>query len=104
MSSPQYRDGRLRQPEVYPSDWRRDQTIRIPRRRRQIMWLTEARDAGIWLQVEGGAGYGKDLRELVQRGMLELRRVPRNGLSQGLSRRQLLITNKGLAALQRGSM
>jgi hypothetical protein len=102
MSSDQYRHLRLRQPEVYPSDWRRNGVVAIPRRGRQLKWLNEAREAGIWLQVSGGAEYGKDLRDLVGRGMLRLCRVAHGGIHQELSRMRLLITDKGLAALQRG--
>jgi hypothetical protein len=102
MSSEQYRHLRLRQKDVYPSDWRRGRAVAIPRRERQLKWLNEAREAGIWIQVAGGAGYGKDLRDLVGRGMLQLCRVAHGGIYQELSRMRLLITDKGLAALERG--
>lgn len=104
MSSPQYRHFRLRQQEVYPSDWRRNDAVAIPRRKRQLKWLNEARDAGIWLQVSGGTEYGKDLRDLVRRGLLRLCRVPYAGRCNELSRMRLLITDKSLAALHTGRL
>lgn len=102
VSSEQYRHLRLRQKEVYPSDWRRSGFVAIPRRERQLKWLNEAREAGVWLQVSGGTAYGKDLRDLVGRGLLKLVRVPHSGFHQELSRRRLLITDRGLEALRRG--
>ncbi len=85
-----------------PRDWRRNQIVQLPRRQRQMKWLQEAREIGIRLQVQGGVGYNKDLRDLVGRGLLRLARVPRDGLHQQLSHARLLVTDRGLAALESG--
>lgn len=55
-----------------PRSWRRNQIVQLPRRQRLLKWLGEAREIGITLQVEGGVGYNKDLRELVGRGLLRM--------------------------------
>jgi hypothetical protein len=69
-----------------------------------LKWLQEAREIGITLQVQGGVGYDKDLRDLVGRGLLRLVRSYYDGLHQELSRARLLITDRGLHALLQGKV
>jgi hypothetical protein len=89
---------------VSPRDWRRNQVVQLPRRQRLLKWLQEARETGITLQVEGGVGYDRDLRELVGRGLLRMVRSYYEGYYQELSRARLLITHRGLAVLNRGGV
>jgi hypothetical protein len=100
------RDWAYRQEHVVssPRDWRKGQIVQLPRRQRQLKWLQEAREIGITLQVQGGVGYDKDLRDLVGRGLLRLVRSYYDGLHQELSRARLLITDRGLHALLQGKV
>ncbi len=99
------RDWAYRKEHDYsPKDWRRNQIGQLPRRQRQLKWLKEAREIGITLQVQGGVGYNKDLRDLVGRGLLRMVRSYYDGLHQELSRARLLITDRGLEALLKGKV
>lgn len=86
---------------------------RIPRVRRLLEALVSARDEPIGLQVKGGRGFGRDLRELVSRGYLRMRSQRYYGVHPStnpsysehrLSTAVLVITEKDLAAAARGGL
>lgn len=87
------------------------QAKQLPRRERQLNWLKRANDKKrIYLQIEGGVKYDKDLRELVKLGLLSFKRAEYDGIQSTwykgnkLSRAYLEITVKGLEALENGRL
>lgn len=88
----------------------------IPRRQRQMNWLKKANHTqeqydhfttGITIQRIGGVFYNKDLRELVDRGLLKMVRIPYSkgwGGNYDLKKTVLVITEKGQRAVDRGSI
>jgi hypothetical protein len=89
-------------------------TIKKPRRQRQMDDLRAAAArsenglvSGIMLHREGGRGYGKDLRELVDRGLLKMVRKPYSkgwGGKYDLRVTILVITDDGRGAIERGKI
>lgn len=89
-----------------------------PKRERQLRVLEQAmnNEHGITLQCPGGRAFSKELRELVDLGLLKLKRVDRGGrtlswdkngnreLGYPIRITKLFITDKGLTALKRGQI
>lgn len=90
-----------------------DGARRVPRQKRLLAALSSAVNEPIRLQVEGGRGYGRDLRELVSRGYLAMRSHRYFGVHPStnpsysdhrLSTAILVLTEKGTAAAMRGHL
>lgn len=90
-----------------------DGARRVPRQKRLLATLSAAVQEPIRLQVEGGKGYGRDLRELVSRGYLVMRSHRYRGIHPStnpsysdhmLSTAILVLTSKGTAAAERGRL
>jgi hypothetical protein len=115
------RSRRTTLPKNYDDWWERTQAqfaIMMPRRKRLMMWLEKAAKTadkypdhpyikGIVIQREGGYEYNKDLRFLVEKGLLKMERHAYSkgwGGDYDLRVTTLAITDLGRTALKHGSI